>query len=435
MRKYLLIVASLLLAPAAAWAGGYSVPNYFPRDLSMAGSLTAAQEGASATYGNPSALARTEGFNLALSATLIDIRSTWNDPFVGQGSDPFTQDPNYQQSWSMIAKGVFPPAIFASYGLKLKNPFLEGEDLRVAGGIGFNIPFGGNVFWPDKWPGRFDIITVERRIFATYFMLAVEPVKWFRLGGGLIWYRGTEKLGQVATAGALPNFETRAELGTAGDAFSFDVSAEFQPIPPLRIGIDYKHQAPMLLEGQAHFFNPAPQLAGRGLVDQSVQHELTMPNVLHVGAAYQVLPSLLVTAAFSWDRYIVYDKDAFVGPLFNITVARNYHNSHTFRGGAEYSPIENLKVRAGVLRDISPTPKEWMSPTIPDSNVWGVSVGASYNLRQWVENMEIYAAYFHAFFDSTSTVNTPQYVLPGNYDTFANIASIGLTWGWDPMKK
>lgn len=435
MRKYLLIVASLLLAPAAALGGGYSVPNYFPRDLAMAGSLVAAQEGASATYANPSALSRTEGLSLALSGTLIDIRSTWHDPFVGTGASPFTADPNYRPSWSMIPKGVFPPALFASYGLKLKNPFLENEDLRVAAGIGFNIPFGGNVFWPDQWPGRFDIITVERRIFGTYFMVAVEPVRWFRIGGGLIWYRGTEKLSQITTAAALPAIETPAELGTAGDAFSFDVSAEFQPIPPLRIGIDYKHQAPMMLEGTAHFGNPAPQLAGRGLVDQSVKHELTMPNVLHVGAAYQVLPSLLVSAAFSWDRYIVYDKDAFVGPLFGITVARNYHNAHTYRLGAEYAPIDELKVRAGVLRDIAPTPKEWMSPTIPDSDVWGVSVGASYNLRKWVDNLEIYAAYFHAFFDDLSTVNTPQYVLPGNYSTFANIASIGVTWNWDPLKK
>ena len=426
MRRYLLIVASLVLVPAAVWADGYSVPNYFPRDLSMAGSAVAAQEGAPGTYQNPSSLSRTEGLNLAFSATLIDIRSTWHDPTGAQAPV------------SMIAKGAFPPAIFASWGMKLQNPFTDKKDLGVGAGIGFNIPYGGNVFWPDTWPGRFDIITVERRIYGTYFMLAAAPLPWLRVGGGLIWYRGTEKLGQVTTAGSTAggaSYETQAELATAGDAFSFDVSAEFQVLKELRIGIDYKHQAPMTLTGNAHFVNPAPALAGFGLVDQSVTHQLTMPNVLAMGLAYQVLPVLLLTGQFTWERYIVYDKDAFIGPLFGITVARNFHNSQTYKVGAEYSGIENLRLRAGVAYNVCPTPDEWMSPTIPDGNVLALAVGASYNISRWVKGMELYAAYYHDFFKDVSTVHTPQNVFPGNYSTFANIASIGLTWNWDPMKE
>jgi long-chain fatty acid transport protein len=422
MRKILLLVASIVLAPALAWADGYTVPNYSPRDLSMVGSTVAAQEGAGGTYYNPSSLARTEGLNLTLAASLIDIRSTWHDPA------------GVQQPVEMIAKAVFPPALFASFGMKLDNPFTGKKDMGVAAGVGFNVPYGGNVFWPDTWPGRFDILTVERRIYATYFSVAVQPLPFLRLGSGFIWYRGTEKLSQAATAGALPQYETTAELATAGNAYSFDLSAEVDPLPGLRFGIDYKHQAPMTLTGNAHFVNPAPQLAGQGLVDQAVTHQLTMPNLLMIGAAYQVLPVLLLTAQFSWERYIVYDKDAFIGPLFGIVVPRNYHNSQTYKLGAEYSGVENLRLRAGVAYNVCPTPPEWMSPTIPDGNVWGVGVGASYNISKWVSGMELYAAYYHDFFNDVSTVHNPQNVLAGNYSTFANIASIGLTWNWDPFK-
>ncbi len=412
MRKNLLAVTALAvaLAPSAGSAGGYSVPNVNPRDLAMAGSLVASQEGAGAMFQNPAALGRPEGLHRNLGLSAIDIRSAWHDPN------------DFGNSSQMIVKLVFPPAIYASYGLRLPN------DWGLGFGVGMTIPFGGNVYWPDTWPGRFDIDLVERRIFGTYVTAGLEPVKWLRIGGGFIWYRATEKLLQGTN---YLSYEGSAELGAAGDGFSYDLSAEIQPIAPLRIGIDYKHQSVIKLTGQAHFNNPPLSLAANTL-DQGVEHELTMPNVLSIGASYRVFPILLVTAGFQWDRYIVYDKDAFIGTAgTSIVVPRNYHNGHTYRLGVEGGPISGFKVRLGVLRDIAPTPREWMSPTIPDADVWATTVGVAYAVPG-VPNLELSASYFHAFFDQVNTVNTPQNVFPGIYDTWANIASIGATWKWLP---
>lgn len=412
MRKNLLAVAVLALglSPLAALAAGYTVPNMAPRDLAMSGSLVAAQDDAGAVYQNPAALGKIEGLSLNLGIGLIDIRSHWQNPA------------DATQTSEMDVNLVFPPALHASYGLRLPN------DWGLGFGIAFGVPFGGNVFWPYNWPGRFDIQTVNRRIHGTYLSVGLEPVKWLRLGTGFIWYRGTESLSQAV------NFlgsESTAELGAAGDAYSYDLSAELQPIEALRIAVDYKHQAAMNLTGRAHFSNPPLQLASSTL-DQGVSHELTMPNVLHVGASYRVLPLLLVTGAFTWHRYIVYDKDSFVGSAgTSIVVQRNYKNAQTYRFGVEAGPISGFKVRLGVLRDIAPTPREWMSPTIPDANVWGTSIGVAYAIPS-VPNLEVHAAYFHAFFGQVNTVNTPQNVFPGIYDTWANLASVGVTYRWLP---
>ncbi len=409
MRKNAIFFAALVV-PGLALASGYEVPNVTTRDLGMCGSLVAAQDGAAATYANPAALSRLRGLSLSGAVTPIDFRSTWH-------AVPGTPYSGSVQSDTSIHVA---PAVFASYSGRLQNP-----DLGYGVGVGFTVPGGGNVFWPGGWPGRFDILTVDRRIYGTYLSVGLEPLPWLRVGGGLIWYRGTEHLTQTL---GFTGTEFNGELGTAGDALSFDLSTEIQPIPPLRIGIDYKHQGVLRLTGQGHFDNPPAPLAP-SVQDQGVTHDLIFPNELALALSYQLLPELLLTAQFSWFRFIVYDKDLFAGDKgFTLSVQRNYHNAHIYRLGAEYAPlaIPRLKLRAGVLRDIAPSPPEWMSATIPDSNVWAGSIGASYEI---LGGLAVHAAYFHAFFDEVTTVvNGSNNVFPGTYNTRANIASIGVTW-------
>ena len=75
-----LFVTAALLLPAAAFAGGYAVPNTNARDLAMAGSAGAAQKDATAAYVNPAALSGLEGLSVVVNGTMIDFRSTWNAP-------------------------------------------------------------------------------------------------------------------------------------------------------------------------------------------------------------------------------------------------------------------------------------------------------------------------------------------------------------------
>jgi long-chain fatty acid transport protein len=405
------LVALLAAAPAAALAGGYSVPNVNPRDLSMSGSLVAAQDTAAAAFANPAALARVQGLNLSLAISGIDFKSSWSDPAnLGLGA-PVSGDTNI----------AIPPALYASWGARLPN------DMRYGVGVGFTVPFGGNVFWPDTWPGATDIVTVDRRVYGTYLSAAVEPIPWLRVGGAFIWYRGTEKLSQRVGQGTPA--DSTGTLATSGNGYSYDVSAEIQPIEPLRIGIDYKHKSTLGLEGHASWSGTPPVELAPLTLDQTVKHQLTVPNTLGIGAAFQATPALLVTGSFTWERFRVYDEDAFIGGAgAQIIVPRNYTNGYTFRLGAELAPIEKLKVRAGVLRDVAPTPAEWLSPTIPDSNVWAGSIGAGYEIFR---GLTVEAAYFHAFFDQVTTPRAADgtyNVFPGTYDTRANILSIGVTW-------
>jgi long-subunit fatty acid transport protein len=128
-----LIAGLLLLFPAAALAGGYTIPNEVAREIGLSQSTVAAQNGPEAVYQNPAALAGPQGFAASVNLELLANKTSWSDPTLGSASTE--NSPN------------FPPAIFVSYGGTL------GE--RTWGvGAGFHVAGGGSLDWPKNWPAR-----------------------------------------------------------------------------------------------------------------------------------------------------------------------------------------------------------------------------------------------------------------------------------------
>src|SRR4051794_35688510 len=144
MNAFRTLVAVALLAPAAALANGYSLPNVNARDLGAAGALVAAQRDAAATWQNPAALSKLEGLDLSLSMSLLVNTTTWRNAGRSQTTD-FAPAP--------------PPSIWAAYGTRI-------ADHAVGFGGGMTIHAGGNMKWDPGWDGRFRIVTVDRKVYA-----------------------------------------------------------------------------------------------------------------------------------------------------------------------------------------------------------------------------------------------------------------------------
>jgi long-chain fatty acid transport protein len=407
------LIALALLAPAAALANGYSVPNVNARDLGMAGSLVAAQRDAAATFGNPAALSKLpEGLNLSLSASMLDLESTWTSPDASQTN-------------SMRFRPAPPPALYAAWGGKL-----DGRGWGV--GVGMTIPAGGNVFWPEEWPGRFRIVEVDRKVYGTYLTGGLEILPQLRLGGGLAYYRTVEKLVQKID---FLTSEGSAELGAAGGKLSYDLALEAQPVlsVPLVIGVDYKERAIQTLKGKAHFDGVPADLAGQ-LIDQKVEHVLPFPRTLNVGASYRPTSPLLVTFTFTYDWYEDYKDDTFKGEFATtcpsavcVVVPRSYRNGYTFRFGGEYALSDRLEVRLGLLRDISGQRTDFFSPTLPDGSTWAFTGGASW---KFMPNLAGTLGLFYAPFDKVTATGTEAF--GGSYKTSAFVAAASIVWNRPP---
>jgi long-chain fatty acid transport protein len=430
MRKLIATLFALLL-PAAAFANGYDVPNVNPRDLAMVGSVVADQQTAAAAFANPAALSKIEGLSIDVGGSLLDNMTTWNDTTGLLSPSKVDTDVSL----------TVPPSLNVAYGTKL-----GGHGFGV--GLAMNILGGAHVFWPNDWPGRFRIISVDRKVYGFFLTAGYELVKQVRIGGGLVYYRTTEDLLQAADP-LIP--QATAELSASGGALAYDLSAEITPFDgiPLSFGIDYKHQGVQKLTGDAHFSNvPLAFQTNPRLQDQGVTHYLTYPNALNLGAAYRVIPEVLLTFGWTFNRYIVYDKDVFTGdkvPNQPIVVPRDYRNGWTYRLGVEWSTTPRLKLRGGLERDISGMPKldnvsglvsPTYSPTLPDSDSWIAAVGAGYDITP---AFTVQGALWHAWFDEASSSNTTDpfasnQPFPGRYQTNVWVFGAGIVYRWNPNK-
>jgi long-subunit fatty acid transport protein len=402
-----LVAAAALMMPAAAFAGGYAIPNTNARDLGMAESVVAAQQGPEAVYGNSAALAGQEGLAVTAGFQAIYFRSTWTDTTGAYGGG----------STKTVDKLALPPQIYAAYGGKVNG-------MPYGLGAGFTVVGGGFAFWPFSWPGRNSIITVDRRVFNFLLAGGIQPIEQLKIGLGAVYFRTTEKLQQ-----GIPFSQGDIQVGTAGGVFSWTASLEAKPIKdaPFTIGVNYRHQGVQSLKGQAHAGNVPLALQGANppLIDQSVSHTLTFPNILQVGVATTAFPDLLIGAAYQFSRFTVYQQDAFIGGKgVSVLVAREFHNQHVFRLGAEYGGLlPGLKVRGGVLRDISPQPTDTLDPSLPDSSSWAFNLGATYAFAKGLSGS---IGWEHAFFDQTRTTGADPF--PGQYNSKADLVGVSVSY-------
>jgi long-chain fatty acid transport protein len=395
-------IIALFLAglPAAALANGYSVPNVNPRDLGLSGSAVAAQRDAAAVFAEPAALSRLEeGLHVALLAAALDIAMTWDAP-VGP-ADASTK-----------LRLAPPGGAYVAYATTIRGT-------RAGFGAGFTTPFGGNIYWPQDWPGRFKVQTVDRKIYGMYLDGAFEAGPYLRLGGGLIYYRATEYLQQALD---FTGSEGSVEVSASGWSPSYHLAFEIQPAETVRLAFDYKHQSVQHLRGDAAFHG-VPDALRPSLPDQSVEHALTIPSVLDAAVAWQARKDLLVTFTYSFDRYGVYREDRFVGSAgTTVVVPRDYRNGYTLRVGAEYVLGPAIELRAGAERDVSGMRSSTFDPSLSDASSWGGAVGASWHLRP---DMTLDAALFVAIMDRVTASGS---AFPGSYDIRAEIFSVGFTW-------
>jgi long-chain fatty acid transport protein len=396
------LTALLLLAPAAAFAGGYAIPNENARDLALSQATVAAQNGPEAAHTNPSALAGQRGLAVTANLEVLVNRTDWSDPTLG--------------SASLQSHANTPPQVAVAYGNDLPNGMAYGAGLSVL------VVGGGALPWPTNWPGVGRIQDVDQKVWLTELGGGVQLHPLIKLGASVLYYRVIEKLSI-----GFPIFGGTGALGDAGGAFTYGVSGEFKAPRdiPLTLGIAYRHQAPMTMEGDAHFTNVPPSFAAQ-LQDQGATHRIVVPNDLYVGAAYDVLPNLKVMGSWNLERWRVYQSDTFVGDRgLVLTVPRNYRNAWVFRLGGEYtnpSFLPKLALRAGALRSVSKQPRDTISPTLTDANSWAVSVGAGY---EFIPGLRGDIGYQFAFFDK---VTAEGFAFPGTYDTHVHLVSAGVTF-------
>lgn len=326
----------------AAMAGGYEVPYL---DVRAAGRAHAGV-GEGGTWMNPAGL----GPDLSASAGVFGARARITAESLDTAYDhPWTA--TTQHGWSAI------PHLGVSMG---RGPVWAGATL--------NVPFAGGLSWAPDWPRRFEIVSSRTSV------VRVSPFVGARIGllgvsvgphvdfAKLSVLKATDHLSEEGTA----------HLELAGRSVGFDLAVHAQLMDDLSLGLTYRSRSGVPLQGVADF--DVPSAFSSTFPDQAVSARLALPDRLVLGASWRGVVLDLAWTTWSVNQALVFD----LSESDDVVQANGWSNSLALRLGGEHVQGP-WQVRGGVYVDGltgSPVPAQTLSPSSPDSERIGLTVGA-----------------------------------------------------------
>ena len=230
LRTTLFAALGLGALAGTASANGFYINEHDAKVTGRAGAVTATVDGPSSVIFNPGGIALSEGTNIAVSASLIAAKGSY-----------FDASNNDERTDTDSSPAVL-PSIFVTSRL---------NDM-VAVGVGFHLPFGLALSWPDQHT-QADVL--QDQALRTYFITPAvglnlnKFVPGLSIGGGLDLVPATVELERAIVFG-----DTRGTADLGGDAFGIGGRAgvQYQPaaLKQLRIGAMWRSPGQPRLQGQ-----------------------------------------------------------------------------------------------------------------------------------------------------------------------------------------
>ena len=405
MRRFLRYVLVLFAAcPALLGAQGFGIYEQGTCAMGRAGTGVAAPcADGSAIFFNPAGLAGLKGGRATIGVTLLDV----------QGG--FTDDVSRQKT-SLDDPLLAIPQVYAAYGVTPK----------LGVGIGLFAPYGLQTRWPLTFDGRF--AGYDNLLRSVYIQptVAYQVTPWLSLGGGLDIVLGKVELNQrldladapVPTTLGVPAGTIFGQFGIAPgtdfadthlEASKTTVTAHWGGIvkinDKLSIGGRYLMHATFDYEGTAAFSQvltnlvipatitvgaftipagtpvdvllAAPATSGgldlfnTVLTAQTVTTQITNPEQLILGVAYQPRKDWTLFVDYQWtrwgERFETVNID-FANPVLNRVLHEDYQNTNGIRLAAEWAKDAKWTFRGGYLRHQGAAPDQTVTPLLPEGS-------------------------------------------------------------------
>jgi long-chain fatty acid transport protein len=394
------LFVALVGLPATADAAGFAVGEQGASALGLAGAATARQDLSETAWYDPAAVPA--GIVAALGGSVIfpTIKHTDRGTTTAEGA-PET-----------------PPWIHAGWVGRFGRH--RAGLIAVAG-----VPFGAGLRWPDFWPGRFEVTSIQLKVFeaaanATYGVQLGDDIE-VGVSAGLRRLHSTVELERKIDA-----VESEADVMLGGDADAFAGSAAlWGRWRDLSVGVNWRGPATLDFDGAAHFENVPVELSSAAH-DQPVTTSLHLPPRLALGAAYDLGFGTYSADAeyFGWSSFETFAIDFADEETPDVEEPRDWHDTVAIRTGYEHRFLdEALAVRGGLGFDPTPSPTDTLSPTLPDTSRIATTAGVGYTLDF---GLTLDAGLSHIWLLGTEA--TGEETFPGRYHGGANVVSLGVSF-------
>lgn len=387
-------LAMILLATTTASAGGLAVSEQNAVSAGTGGAGAARTDDPGAAWHVPAALADGGGLRVGLSLAL---------------ARPDLEARAMDGSWSADTESEWstPPHLDASYA--------QG---RWAVGLAVGVPFGGGVQWPASWPGSVEAVQTQ------LLVLRAQPFAAWRFGALRVSAGVHFDAARLQIQRNLDFIDTQGDvrLDLSGRGAGIDAAAYVQVRPDLGVGLVYRGRTSIDFSGNANF--TAPDAFSEKTPDQTAKTEMTMPDVVVLGAHY-TRGAYAAVLDLEWANWSVNRRTtvAFANESTPEAVQVNeWHDTIALRAGGEWKR-ERLAVRAGGYYDPSPVPANHLTPSSPDATRLGLTAGASYQLtRAW--SADLFAERMWLLRRETTSTDS----MPATYGGTALVLGAGVRW-------
>jgi long-chain fatty acid transport protein len=389
----LLAMAAL---PATAQAAGFAVGEQGAAAMGVGGAATARPDLGEVGFYNPAGWGFAEGLQVTIGASALRPNINHIDPQTGN------------QTQADRSLGT-PPYLHA--GARFGD---------FAAGLSFGVPFGGGVSWPDDWQGRFESTLLSLTVFEVGATLAWRPIDELSIAAGPRLQRASvaynRRIDFVDTEGSV-------ELMGNSNGVGGQVALMYRPTERLTLGLNWRSRVTHDFDGYA-YFNDVPVEMSHRAHDQPVSTQLTLPDRLAFGAAWEfaeAIASVDVTW-WAWSTFEEFAIDFDSDQTPDVAQPRNWSDTFTIRAGFEQRGVIDDVIRLGLAFDPTPSPSNTLSPASPDANRLIPSIGFGY---YFLEDFTVDLAYAHTFmFGSESSGQA----YPGRYDSGIDVVSLGLRY-------
>lgn len=316
-------------------------------------------------------------------------------------------------------------------------------------GLAINVPFGLRTSYDDGWAGRYHAITSDLETVSVAGVASLKLSDRLSIGGGPFVSHaqtrltnaidfgtlcvGALGLGTCSALGALPQ-QADGKIDVSGDDWSMGFTAGllYEPVKGTRIGLSWRSQSKVTMQGDADFDVPANAsvLTSSGaFTDTTVSGTVTLPEIIGVSLHHDVTDEFAVMGDVVWTAWSRFDelRFSFGNPAQPDSVTpENWNDTFFVSVGATWRPTENWTLRTGVAYDQSPVDDNFRTPRIPDNDRYWVAFGADYQVdERWM----LSAGYTHIFVDSSSLDQSSAAAgtLRGTYEGSIDILTLGAT--------
>ncbi|MFU8805037.1 MAG: OmpP1/FadL family transporter, partial [Bradymonadaceae bacterium] len=352
-----------------------------------------------AGYFNPAAYAYQPGLTIGLGGALVMGTMSHFDPETREQTDT-------------LPEAGLPPYAHVAYTY---GPF--------AASLSFQVPFGSGLGWPEDWDGRFEITEIGLQALELSPSFAYRPIPQIAIAAGPRILNATVEFKRKINT-VNPPREGSVHLGTAGWGMGWQAAILAEPIEDWTVGLAYRSQVHFDFKGAAHFEDIPIEMSHRAH-DTKATTTLVLPERLAFGSAYRFGFGLLLSADLEYMGWRTFEEFAInfeSEDVPDVAEPRRWHDTLTFRIGAEYEgPAPGLTVRTGFAIDQSPSPRDTLSPSLPDGNRTIATLGAGYDFGF---GLRLDASYGRVFFAPTASEGE---AFPGDYRASVNLLSAGVS--------